>query len=47
MSKKQRQTFTFDKETIELLKRTSDKTDIPQSRIAEKAIIDRCKELLK
>lgn len=44
---KQRQSFTFDKETIELLKKASEKTDIPQSRIAEKAITERCKELLK
>lgn len=44
---KQRQSFTFDKETIELLKKASEKTDIPQSRIAERAIIEKCEELLK
>ena len=44
---KQRQSFTFDEETIKLLKEASNKTDIPQSRIAEKAITERCKELLK
>lgn len=43
---KQRQSFTFDEETIKLLKEASDKTDIPQSRIAEKAIREACKELL-
>ena len=44
---KQRQSFTFDKKTIDLLKKTSEKTDIPQSRIAERAIIEKCEELLK
>lgn len=44
---KQRQSFTFDKETVELLKKASKETDIPQSRIAEKAIKEKCKELLK
>lgn len=44
---KKRQSFTFDESTIKLLKETSKKTDIPQARIAERAIIKECKELLK
>lgn len=47
MSNKQRVTFTFDKETIELLKETTKQTDIPQARIAEKAIKEACEKLLK
>ena len=37
---KKRITFTFDEETIALLKKTSDETMIPQARIVEQAIIE-------
>lgn len=35
---KKRVTYTFDKELIERLKATSEKTMIPQSRLVEQAI---------
>lgn len=44
---KKRQTYTLDQETIDLLKKTSEKTMIPQSRIVEQAIKDKCEELSK
>lgn len=37
---KKRITFTFNEKLIEKLKRVSQKTMIPQSRLAEKAISD-------
>lgn len=37
---KKRITFTFDEETIALLKKTSDETMIPQARIVERAILE-------
>lgn len=37
---KKRVTFTLDEETIELLKKTSESTMIPQARIVEQAIIE-------
>lgn len=36
--KKKRVTFTFDEESVELLKEVSKKTMIPQSRLVEKAL---------
>jgi len=44
---KKRLTFTLDQETIELLKKTSEQTLIPQSRIVEEAIKEKCKSLSK
>jgi predicted transcriptional regulator len=44
---KKRVTFTFDIELIEKLKEISDKTMIPQSRIAETAIKNYIKNLEK
>lgn len=44
---KKRLTFTLDQETIDLLKKTSERTMIPQSRIVEEAIKEKCKSLSK
>lgn len=44
---KKRLTFTLDQETIDLLRKTSEKTMIPQSRIVEEAIKKACKDLSK
>lgn len=38
-------TFSFDEELIELLKKISDKTMIPQSRIVESAIRERLEKM--
>ena len=42
---KKKITFTFDEELINKLKDLSEKTMIPQSRIAESAIKEKIKEL--
>lgn len=42
---KKRITFTFDEELIEQLKKVSEQTMIPQSRIVESAIKDKLKEM--
>ncbi|MBZ9536293.1 ribbon-helix-helix domain-containing protein [Cytobacillus oceanisediminis] len=42
---KKRQTYTLEQETIDLLKKTSEETMIPQARIVEEAIKEMCKKL--
>lgn len=44
---KKRLTFTLDQETIDLLRKTSKETMIPQSRIVEEAIKRYCENLSK
>lgn len=44
---KKRVTFTLDETTIELLKKVSEETMIPQARIVEQAIKDKCESLSK
>lgn len=44
---KKRITFTLDQETIDLLRKISELTMIPQARIVEEAIKEKCESLLK
>jgi len=42
-----RLTFSLNPDVVALLKKTSEQTLIPQSRIVEEAIKDKCKALLE